>query len=232
MSVVYVQNFDSLSTGNLDGQDSWTLVSSLHATVSTDAAYSSPNGVKCAAGAGVYRDCSNQTSGTQYVVVRLDTLGSNGDGSPGKFLAEAGVGKVYLKWQNSSGNKFQNINGGSYEDMFTGTLTSWYIIEINFNNSTDTYTYRYKVSGGTFSSTSASKNYNSVATNINRVYIEQDAGSPTAWLTYMDSYSATDPTPATGPTNVKTWDGVTQSTGIKTYEDVALASVKSVNGIT
>lgn len=35
-----------------------------------------------------------------------------------------------------------------------------------------------------------------------------------------------------GPTNVKTWDGVTQSTGIKTYLDLALASVKSVNGVT
>jgi hypothetical protein len=33
-----------------------------------------------------------------------------------------------------------------------------------------------------------------------------------------------------GPTTVKTWDGVTQSTGIKTYLGVALASVKSVNG--
>lgn len=33
-----------------------------------------------------------------------------------------------------------------------------------------------------------------------------------------------------GPTTVKTWDGVTQSTGIKTYLDVALASVKTVNG--
>ncbi len=35
-----------------------------------------------------------------------------------------------------------------------------------------------------------------------------------------------------GPTNVKTWDGVTQSTGIKTYKGVALASVKSVDGVT
>ncbi len=36
---------------------------------------------------------------------------------------------------------------------------------------------------------------------------------------------------AAGPANVKTWDGVTQSTGIKTYFGVALASVKSVNGV-
>lgn len=37
---------------------------------------------------------------------------------------------------------------------------------------------------------------------------------------------------AAGPTGVKTWDGITQSTGIKTYFGVAVASVKSVNGVT
>ena len=36
---------------------------------------------------------------------------------------------------------------------------------------------------------------------------------------------------AAGPANVKTWDGVTQSTGIKTYFAVTLASVKTVDGI-
>lgn len=35
----------------------------------------------------------------------------------------------------------------------------------------------------------------------------------------------------TGPANVKTWDGVTQSTGVKTYEGLALASTKSVIGV-
>lgn len=35
-----------------------------------------------------------------------------------------------------------------------------------------------------------------------------------------------------GPTNVKEWDGVTQSTGVKEYFGTALASVKSVNGVT
>jgi len=38
-------------------------------------------------------------------------------------------------------------------------------------------------------------------------------------------------TPA-GPTTVKTWDGVTQSTGIKTYFGVPVANTKSVNGAT
>lgn len=34
-----------------------------------------------------------------------------------------------------------------------------------------------------------------------------------------------------GPANVKTWDGITQSTGIKQYFGVDLANVKTVNGI-
>ncbi len=37
--------------------------------------------------------------------------------------------------------------------------------------------------------------------------------------------------PIVGPANVKTWDGVTQSSGIKTYNDVAVASVKTVIGV-
>ncbi len=36
---------------------------------------------------------------------------------------------------------------------------------------------------------------------------------------------------AAGPANVKSWDGVTQSTGIKTYFGVALGSTKTVDGI-
>lgn len=39
------------------------------------------------------------------------------------------------------------------------------------------------------------------------------------------------PFAAAGPTNVKTFDGVTQSTGIKTYLGVALASTKTIDGI-
>ncbi len=37
---------------------------------------------------------------------------------------------------------------------------------------------------------------------------------------------------AAGPANVKTKDGITQSTGIKTYMGVVIASVKSVEGVT
>lgn len=38
------------------------------------------------------------------------------------------------------------------------------------------------------------------------------------------------PATSAGPTTVKTWDGVTQSTGVKTYFGVDLANVKTVDG--
>lgn len=56
---------------------------------------------------------------------------------------------------------------------------------------------------------------------------------------YMSDQSGTSDDPklvvdhsGAGPTGVKTWNGVTQSTSVKTYLGVALASVKSVIGVT
>ncbi len=59
----------------------------------------------------------------------------------------------------------------------------------------------------------------------------QDIGWPGSggWGFYQIAIA---PSPAVGPANVKTWDGITQSTGIKQYFGVDLANVKSVNGIT
>lgn len=61
--------------------------------------------------------------------------------------------------------------------------------------------------------------------------------TPTVWSTVVCggscpvNYAQMTVTTTAGPANVKTKDGVTQSTGIKTYEGVALASVKTVEGV-
>lgn len=65
------------------------------------------------------------------------------------------------------------------------------------------------------------------------------AGSKTVSVTYTLTPSAgypmfavsIAPAPDAGPATVKTWDGVTQATGIKTYLGVDLANVKTVNGL-
>lgn len=48
---------------------------------------------------------------------------------------------------------------------------------------------------------------------------------------WVGSVLAVAPVSAAGPANVKTWDGLTQSTGVKTYFGLALASVKTVMGL-
>lgn len=53
------------------------------------------------------------------------------------------------------------------------------------------------------------------------------SGTP-FWCGYVAGFA---PVAAAGPANVKTWDGVTQSTGIKTYNGLALASTKTVIGV-
>ncbi len=53
-----------------------------------------------------------------------------------------------------------------------------------------------------------------------------DNASSTKWPKLVITYT----TPS-GPANVKTWDGITQSTGVKTYGAVALGSTKTWDGI-
>ncbi len=61
------------------------------------------------------------------------------------------------------------------------------------------------------------------------------AGALTQTATFSSSSSmwkqfTIQPSVAAGPTTVKTWDGVTQATGVKTYLGASLASTKSVIG--
>ncbi len=222
---LYVQNFDGLSTGALSGQDSWN--GSVGPLVTALQSFTSPNSVIVTGSGSNNRDCTAQTSGTQFYAVYCGTMGSSGDGLPGRLMSEGTSGKIYNKWQNvASALIFQNINGGSYANMFTGATGNWYVVRIDFDNSTDTYTYQWKISGGTFSSTSGAQSYLSGATNLDRTYLEQDA----TWVSYVDSYSATDPTPAAGPANVKTWNGLALAS-VKTVNGLALASIKTIDGL-
>jgi hypothetical protein len=59
--------------------------------------------------------------------------------------------------------------------------------------------------------------------DYNQIYFSEQTGTtndPVMVITHA----------AAGPTTVKTWDGVTQSTGIKTYLTASLATTKTVNG--
>lgn len=55
-----------------------------------------------------------------------------------------------------------------------------------------------------------------------------NAGGNEIWAMIQATFS---PAVAAGPANVKTWDGITQSTGVKTYGALALASTKTWDGV-
>ncbi len=99
-----------------------------------------------------------------------------------------------------------SVDGGT---MAAGTGTT-------FRNGSLAGGYAMFDSNGTVGTGSQSLQFNTGATNGNKAGV-------------IASFK---PVAPAGPANVKTFDGVTQSTGIQTYLGVAIASVKSVDGIT
>ncbi len=98
-------------------------------------------------------------------------------------------------------------------------------------------------SDGAIGSPTAGTGINAVRTTMTFEAVTGDSNGTVSTGNYNTTFNRTGgaiavvaasfaPFTAVGPTTVKTWNGITQSTGIKTYQGVALASVKSVNGVT
>ena len=106
-------------------------------------------------------------------------------------------------------------------------VDTWYVVDVDFDCGTDTYDIYLD---GVKKNVSALGFENAVA-SIDKVRLFTGAasasGSSAGTQTWFDLIQNG---AISGPTTVKTFDGVTQSTGIKTYFGVAVASVKTVNG--
>lgn len=167
---------------------------------------------------------SNPASGTNTVTI---TFGSSIPGS-GIALSYTGVKQTGQPEANSTQTVYPPSIGSLTQTVTTSTGNSWLV-------------------GGATSGSTGAKTAGSGTTIRNEItaaYLGgwdsggalSPAGSYSLSITNSTAWRgiviAIAPEPASGPTGVKTFDGVTQSTGIKTYLGVAVASVKSVNGIT
>lgn len=133
---------------------------------------------------------------------------------------------------------------GTYDFGFAGTAvtaSAWHYIAVVYEPSTrvDIYLDGVRINHNTSSIPAAVVNANGIDLGIGTQVSQQSSAVDgyidafkISTVALTDNDISTYYAGAVGPTNVKTWDGVTQSTGIKTYEGVALANVKSVNGIT
>lgn len=163
------------------------------------------------------------------------------------YLMNPSTGSNTVSITTSSGNvtgfamSYTGVQGG-YDASSNGAVTSTTTMTGSITTVADNCWAVMAISEGD-GAASASTNFTARISATSEMF-----GDSNAAITPAGSYNMTvtwgstqnggyvmgsmSPTGASGPTTVKTWDGVTQSTGVKTYMDVAIASVKTVNGAT
>ncbi len=234
MAWIATEDFDSYTNGasvnGLNGgtgwNGAWTIGVGTY-TVTNAQSFSSPNSLKDLGGntgnAYVNRAVSAVTSGTISWYMRAAGATQSVEFSLGSTAnPNQAVGACILGGFNA--NDILWFDNGTGRTLVSGySINTWYKITINFTGG-GTNTYTIQVDSGTVFGPYA-YSFGGSGDIINfQIY----RGGGTADI-FVDSIAP--PAVPSGPANVKTWDGVTQSTGIKTYLGTALASVKSVDGI-
>lgn len=227
-----VANFDDLSTGALAGQaggsgfsGNWVLYAGLSGiNVQNTVVQAGTQAIGATTGDHITERAlaSSVSSGDLYVALRTSSAG---------FIAVDLRNTVAADRASQFGIKGGNLfyNDGSGDTTIsTAAANTWYIFNQNFISSTQ-WKVRVKAAGGSFNSFTGTLTYGGGISNPAAVMFETNGNSGDI---YGDSLGTTDPDVPVGPANVKSFDGVTQSTGIKTYLGVAKASVKTVDGIT
>lgn len=231
----YNQNFDGLSTGNLGGQDSYTLGGGT-VTVTAAFSHSASQSVKFATNASNYVKRAVTAVTTDGAIMYFSAMTNNtalggslyfylwgaGDGASRVMDIEVNgvtVGATTWNFRNEAGTRSSSL----------GNISSgvWANFAVEFDWTNDRC--RGSINGGAMSA------YFSMSTPRSQMdYMWLQGGSDAGTNDfYVDDFRDTPyPSGAVGPANVKTWDGITQSSGIKTYGALALASVKTFNGVT
>lgn len=231
MAWTATENFESYSNGaSLSGASggsgwngNWTVGAGTWTASNAQAQGGSTLSGRMSTGSGtgyINRAVTAITSGSlQYYILATATnvsqylnlsTGTPGPGSNSKILGG-----------------FENPNIVFYDNSTQRTLVTnytanqWYKVTIVFDGVAATYTVQ--IDSGTVNGPYA-YSFGGTAGDITNLQFYNGGGVEF----FMDNIG---PVGSPGPASVKTFDGVTQSTGIKTYLEVALASVKTVDGI-
>ena len=185
----YTQNFNSLSDGDLNGQDSWSgdTTFDVQATVSSDAGKSVE--YANAAEGLIQRTITGVTDGTMRIELRKDTtllgnmqvgLGKGDWGTGSNRLAIVGLG------YNLNFDKIYWISAGTSEATIQSfSASTFYTIDIDFDCGTDQY--RVRVDEGTY--TSFANFYdNGTCTEVTNIIFRKQDGFTSA--SYWDNVSA------------------------------------------
>lgn len=202
------------------------------------------------AGTGITSDCTldgvsmtfitsgnyNGTSQHYYVYAVLNPSAGSHTVSP--VFSGSGIGTIevmvwsgygYVQSTTPDAIHVTTGSGNTHSGTITTVTNNAWVIVFSFNGAGGTFVPGTNLTSRAGFGNCGVGDSNAGVSPAGSFSQDSSCNSPAAWAFIQIALA---PFVAVGPTNVKTWNGVTQSTGIKTYEGVALASVKSVNGVT
>lgn len=194
----YEQNFDSLSTGNLSGQDSWVFVAGAQPQVQGSVFSSSPYAVSGALNSNIntYRDITAVTDDGSicYVSLRVDNVGSVDNMGPRFQQGTTWLGTFYLNAPNAGDIGWRTgLSPFGYTTLGTASANTWYRAGIEFDFTNDRIRVNYD--NGTMSSWISTVSM----TQVDRIQLEGnngDGGTTNGyWDDFSASYSTTTPYP-------------------------------------
>ena len=185
----YEQNFDSLSTGNLSGQDSWTYVAGAQPQVQGSVFESSPYAVSGDPDVNVNtrRTITAVTDDGSicYVSLRIDNVGTVDN--MGVLFGEgaSNIIAIYLNAPSAADLSLRDPDIGTYQNVTTGiSANTWYRVGVEFDFTNDRC--RANFNNGTMSS------WITVAafSQVTRITLEANNGDGGASVCYWDNFSA------------------------------------------
>ena len=192
----YEQKFNTLSDGDLNGQDSWS--GDTCYDVGSTQVYEGAKSVEAApCGTDKYIDRSgiDSTVGTVYVAIYIDTMGDVSQDAH-FYLYDDGENKLTdVGFRNDGG--ILKVKYSYFEThqeyLETGVLDTWYIFAIEYNTNTDgKFRIKWKKDGESWSSWTSWKEPFSASFDetIDKIRFYSETG----YTSYFDTITPTDPT--------------------------------------
>ena len=198
---VYEQKFNTLTDGDLNGQDSW--VAGTPFDVQTTTIYEGAKAVQITTTAVVEyegtRVVTGITNGDLYVAMRKD---STSIGQMYSILHEGAAGKMYIRMTTDGNISIFDYNILGYQTILAYNANQWYVVNIQFDDVAQPEKYRARAHDGT-SWTAWSSWYtvqDGAYTQIDKIRFNWDGTTTASQSGFWDTITPTDPTlPAATP---------------------------------
>lgn len=181
----YTQTFDSLTTGNLNGQDSWSGATTYQ--VETTTKFKGAKACSVASGNNdMQRTITAVDSGDMYWA--MEYSGTN-SGYGGMYFYNGATLAGLVRF-DSGPSVIEVLGSGAYTTILSNPVSdTWYIINVNFISATQ-FKVRIKAAGGAWGSFTSALTWQSSVSTITVLGLEGNVSGATY---YWDEIGTTDP---------------------------------------